>query len=425
MCRLGGVRQTDANVRFLKGQSARLEGAIMTVNDRYVLISADCHAGGSMDTYFGYLESQFHDDYQAWRGAYSNPFRDLQGDGRTRNWDNDRRTADLEADGQVAEVIFPNTVPPFFPTGALVARPPTPAELDQRLSGLCAHNRWLADWVADYHDTRRGIAQVFLNDVDLAVAEARWAHEHGLRGGILVPSIPDDCDIEPLYSQVYDPLWTVCEELGLVVNSHSGSGQPSYGDYPTATLMWAIETDWFAHRPLWQMIMSGVFQRFPSLRFVMSEQGCSWVPTMLKRLDGMHMAASMGRTGELKLNADAALDRAPSEFFESNVWIGASFPGVADAAAMKKLGLHKVMWGSDYPHAEGSTPYSREQLRRAFSDWSADDLDVVFTQTAAQVYDFDVSKLTARASEVGPTVAELAVPLDRIPKGTMSPGFYQ
>ena len=141
------------------------------------------------------------------------------------------RIAELEADGQVAEVIFPNTVPPFFPTGALVARPPTDEDLDLRWAGLRAHNRWLADWCGPESWRRAGIAQVFLNDVDAAVAEAEWVTQSGLTGGILVPTIPDDCDIEPLYSQVYDPLWAMCEANGLVVNSHSGSGQPDYGDH--------------------------------------------------------------------------------------------------------------------------------------------------------------------------------------------------
>jgi len=45
---------------------------------------------------------------------------------------------------------------------------------------------------------------------------------------VLIPAVPDDSDIEPLYSEIYDPLWAVCEEEGLVVNSHSGSGHPDY-----------------------------------------------------------------------------------------------------------------------------------------------------------------------------------------------------
>src|SRR5262249_30290248 len=196
------------------------------------VISADCHAGGSLDTYGEYLEVRYQDEFAAWRAAYRNPFRDLQSKGRERNWNNDQRIAELEADGQGAEVIFPNTVPPFFPTGALVARPPTADDLELRWAGLRAHNRWLADWCAAEPERRAGIGQVFLNDVDAAIAEAEWIHDHGLRGGILVPSVPDDCDIEPMYSKVYDPLWQAREERGVGANPHSGTGQPAYGPVP-------------------------------------------------------------------------------------------------------------------------------------------------------------------------------------------------
>jgi predicted TIM-barrel fold metal-dependent hydrolase len=398
----------------------------MTVgtDQRFVVISADCHAGGSLDTYGEYLESRYQDEFAAWRAAYRNPFRDLQSKGRERNWNSDQRIAELESDGQVAEVIFPNTVPPFFPTGALVARPPTADDLELRWAGLRAHNRWLADWCAAEPDRRAGIGQVFLNDVDAAIAEAEWIHDHGLRGGILVPSVPDDCDIEPMYSKVYDPLWQVCEERGIVVNSHSGSGHPDYGSFPASSMIWAIETEWFAHRPLWHTIMSGVFERFPNLKYVLSEQGCAWLVSTLHQLDGLHMAAEFGRTGELKLDPDAHLPMKPSEYFQRNVWIGASFPRPKDAEAMRKLGLHKVMWGSDYPHHEGVWPLSREHLRRSFPGWSTEDLDQVLNGTAAEVYGFDVEKLAGRAIEVGPTAAELAVPLAGVPDGATSPAFY-
>jgi len=395
-------------------------------DERYVVISADCHAGGSIDAYSEYLDPAYKDDFAAWRGAYSNPFRDLQGDSRTRNWDSDRRFADLEKDGQVAEVIFPNTVPPFFPTGMLVARPPlTPTELDQRWAGLHAHNRWLADWCAEHPDRRAGVAQVFLNDVDRAVEEVRWSVEHGLRGGVLIPAVPDDTDIEPLYSRYYDPLWQTCQDLDVIINHHSGSGHPNYGEHTASQFMWAIETEWYAHRPFWQIVMSGVFERYPDLKFVLTEQGCAWLPSSLMMLDGMHMAASMGRMGELKMDPEANLSMAPSEYFQRNVWVGVSFPGPREARAMKKLGLDRMMWGSDYPHHEGSTPFSKELMRKAFSDWTADELDQVFTRTAADLYGFDVAKLEGRAAEVGPTVAELQVPLEKNPKGATSPGFYQ
>src|SRR4051794_10931707 len=148
--------------------------SVLGPEHHYVVISADCHAGANHATYREYLEAKYHQAFDDWRGEYKNPFRDLQGDGRTRNWDDERRITDLEADGVVGEVVFPNPVPPFFPTGAVVARPPQPDEYELRLAGIRAHNRWLADWCAGRPERRAGIGQIFLNDVDDAIADVRF-----------------------------------------------------------------------------------------------------------------------------------------------------------------------------------------------------------------------------------------------------------
>ncbi|HEY1741244.1 MAG TPA: amidohydrolase, partial [Acidimicrobiia bacterium] len=168
------------------------------MSERYTVISSDCHAGAPIATYRDFLDPKMRDEFDAWRGGYANPFRDLQGGKRARNWDDEMRISELASDHVVAEVVFPNTVPPFFPTGALVARPPaTREEYEQRWAGLKAHNRWLAEAFCsgEYAPRRAGIAQVFLNDIDDAIDEAVWAHEHGLRGGILLPTVPDDTDV--------------------------------------------------------------------------------------------------------------------------------------------------------------------------------------------------------------------------------------
>ena len=396
------------------------------MSERYTIISADCHAGGNMEMYREFLDPDYREAFDAWRGDYSNPFRDLQGGGRTRNWDDDRRIEEQEADGIVAEVVFPNTVPPFFPTGALVARPPTPDELELRLAGIRAHNRWLADWCGRHPARRAGIGQIFLNDVDEAVADVRWIAEHGLRGGALLPSVPPDTPhIAPVYSAVYDPLWATCEELGVVVNCHSGSGSPDYGPYPAAGMLWIAETTFFSRRALTHLLMSGVFERFPGLRFALTEQGASWIPPLLKQLDGLHAQAQTGRIGELKFGPDEVLPMKPSEYFARNCWVGASFPSPVEAAARHDIGVGHYMWGSDYPHYESTYPYSREGLRRAFAGTEPDELQRVLAGNAAELYGFDLDELAPLAATAGPTVEELAEPLAEVPADATSPGFHR
>jgi hypothetical protein len=140
-------------------------------------------------------------------------------------------------------------------------------------------------------------------------------------------------------------------------------------------------------------------------------------------LDGFHAQMQAGRVGEMNFAGELNLSLRPSEYFDRNVWLGVSFPSPEEATAMAKLGTHKVMWGSDYPHHEGSPPYSRELLRMSFSDWAPEDLRQVLSGTIAEVYDFDLEALRPIAERVGPTVEEVATPLDEIPRAATSPAF--
>jgi predicted TIM-barrel fold metal-dependent hydrolase len=181
----------------------------------------------------------------------------------------------------------PTPCHPFFPTGQVIAPAPSADDFELRLAGLRAHNRWLSDFCSEHPERRAGLAQVFLNDVDEAVRDVRWAKDHGL-AGILLPGVsPDTPWIDPLFTKTYDPLWAVCQELEMPVTHHSGgSGIPDYPKTPVTTLMFIMESGFFANRALWHLIMSGVFERFPGLVFAMTEQGSAWIPEVLDRMEG-------------------------------------------------------------------------------------------------------------------------------------------
>ena len=397
-------------------------------DQRLVLISADCHAGANHETYREYLEARYHEQFDAWRAQYSNPFKDLTTGTRDRNWNDDRRISELEGDGVVGEVIFPNTIPPFFPTGAVIARPPMPDEYELRLAGIRAHNRWLADWCGNHAERRAGIGQIFLNDIDDAIADVHFVADHGLRGGVLVQPVPDDMKhIRPLYAPDYDPLWQVCADRGVVLNLHSGgAGMPDYGPYPAAGQLWIAETTFFSRRPFVHFMVSGVFERIPTLRLALTETGASWIPQTLKQLDGFYLQAKKtGRIGELRYDPDTLPPRKPSEYFATNCWVGSSFPSPAEAAARHEIGLDRYMWGSDYPHDESTYPNTREGLRRAFAGTGTAELQQILGGNAAALYDFDLEVLQRYADKVGPTVDEIAEPYAGVPDGNRSPAFVR
>jgi len=398
----------------------------MTATDHYTIISADCHAGGNHEQYREYLDAEFRDEFDAWRGGYRNPFRDLQDDGRSRNWDDDRRNADLDADGVAAEVVFPNTVPPFFPTGVVVAPAASPETFRIRLAGIRAHNRWLADFVGRHPHRRVGLAQIMLNDVDEAIADVKWCREHGIKGVLLPGAAPDTPWIEPLSSDYYDPLWAVCQDLDMPVTHHAGgSGIPEFADTPFRNLIFMMETGFYANRAFWHMIWGGIFERFPNLKLILTEQGSDWVKPALNRMEHFYKMMKSGRVGELGIPAEAIGSLSPIETFQRNIWIGASFPAPADAATFEEFGIDRFMWGSDYPHNEATWPYSTESLRRTFTGWDPADLRRILSENAADVYGFDLDALAPIAAEHGPTVAEVAVPLGEIPAGATSPAFHR
>jgi hypothetical protein len=98
------------------------------------------------------------------------------------------------------------------------------------------------------------------------------------------------------------------------------------------------------------------------------------------------------------------------------VWLGVSFPKLADAeAAWSTLGVGKIMWGSDYPHDEGTYPYTTLALRQVFHDWLEADLRKVLAENAAGIYGFDLGALAGPASRLGPAVSEVARPLTELP----------
>ena len=393
------------------------------MSTNYTLISSDCHAGGNMKAYEEYLSPSHREAFAEWRGAYSNPFRDLQDDGRSRNWDDERRNGDLDAEGVAAEIVFPNTVPPFFPTGALITYPATDRdEYERRLEGIRTHNRWLADFCAAHPERRCGLPQVFLNDLDDTIADLELAAANG-HSSFMLPAVPPDSGMPGLYHPVYDRVWAACSDLDLTITQHGGSGNPSYGDAPAASLMFLLEVPFFAHRNLSHLIMSGVFDRFPELRYVMTEQGVGWGIEDLRRMDGYHAQMASGRVGELGFPAELVLPEKPSDYFAHNVWIGASFPSPSEASAMKKVGVDRMMWGSDYPHNESTFPYNRLHLRRSFSDWDEADLRKVFAENASKVYRIDMDALAPLADRIGPSVDEVATALDEVPRDAFSPAF--
>lgn len=415
----------------------------------YVVISSDDHAGADLYGYKPYLESKWHDEFEDWAANYSNPWDFIEvranrddfdiekeellagvASWHSRlNWDSARRQSDLESDGVVAEVIFPNTAPPFMAKTVLSGvGPMSRQEYERQFAGLRAHNRWLSDFCADAPGQRAGIGQIMLYDIDEAVEETRNIKELGLTGGILLPMDGPSAGTIPLYSETLEPLWEVCADLDIPLHKHSAAPPEQLGvAAPGVVAIGFAERQFYNHRAVAQMIFSGVFERFPTLRLIFSESGSSWVPGHLAMLDSVYLAGndpqSMVHFIEPSLRA---ISMRPSEYFARNIYIGASLFLPSEAQKRYEIGVDRIMWGVDYPHAEGTFPFSRAALSLTFSDCPPREVAAMLGLTAAEVFGFDLDYLQSIADRVGPTVSEVASPPSRlpsVPSETVSPVF--
>jgi predicted TIM-barrel fold metal-dependent hydrolase len=392
----------------------------------YICITSDTHAGAAIDTYGEYLDPAYRSDFAAWRRGYKNPSKKHIGGKKTKNWDSAERLADLQGDGVVGEVIFPNTVTPFYAKAFHIAPPVRPHEYEHALAGTRAHNRWLADFCAEAPERRAGIGLIHLNDLDDAIADVQWIAEHGLRGGVLLP-LPSPAEhwLAPLNHPDYDRLWAAIQDCDIVMNQHSGQGSPPYPEAQGSLPLWALEMMFFVQRGFTHLIMGGVFERFPKLRYIMTESGCAWAIPLMQQMDAMYHGWKAGAIGEIDAAKDPALSELPSFYAKRNCWYGASFPGPREIAGRHVVGLDKILWGNDYPHYEGSYPYSRENMRLAFSDVPENEVRMMLGENAAKLYGFDLDELRPAASQANITPDLVRTPLDEIPADSQCLAFQR
>ena len=207
----------------------------------------------------------------------------------------------------------------------------------------------------------------------------------------------------PYGSDHYDKVWAACSETGLVVHTHSGEADfPSYGEN---IAMYISEVPFWTHRILWQLLFSGKFDRFPGLKYAVVECGSFWIGDILWKAD-----INFGGTNKIKKMGSrmkGLISRLPSEYFGSNVFIGASTMSREEIRRRHVNGINALMWGTDYPHPEGSWPNTIERLENDFRDVSIEDTRRLLGINAVECYGLDFEGLNDVANRVGPTPEEL------------------
>ncbi|MEO6988984.1 MAG: amidohydrolase family protein [Aquihabitans sp.] len=389
---------------------------------KYLVISADGHAGPPAEVYREYLDPDMRttfDEHQAVVEAgrmvnedFVEEWDEETGDHELKAaFDPATRDAILDSEGVAAEVLFPDA--DVLGTGRTASSPfgsglASGVGSDPRTvkAGARAHNRWLADFCATNPHRRIGVAVVPVTaGIDEGVAMVHEAAESGLRG-VMIPTRWFDA---PAYiDESYEPFWAACADTGMVLHTHSGAGPSDYPMGPGFVSIYAAEAWWWAARPFWVLLLSGVFERHPGVKYSIAENGAWWVPDLVQRMDekwvGAHNTRKFGDVFKLDLS------RKPSEYVDSNCFFAASTPGPEEIARRHDIGVGNLLWGNDLPHPEGTYPHTRKWIAERFRDVPEDETRQILGTNAAELYRVDVGALQDVVDRIGPTSADIHSP---------------
>lgn len=258
-----------------------------------------------------------------------------------------RRLADLDREGIWAELGFPSV-------GLWTAE-----ILDPATARECAkvYNDWCAAEYMSRSSRFVGAAIVSMVDTDDAVAELRRCVDLGFQAVFLASTPPED---RPYNSEVWDPLWKAAEETGVVICVHIGTGTNGTTTRGRGgAVINYLETFFPAQRTVAHLAASGALDRHPDLKVLIAEGGSSWIPALADRMDEAYRQHGMFVRPKLSM--------LPSELIFRQVYT--SFQHDRSAVpAMWAMGYHNVMWGSDYPHLEGTFPNTQPVLKGLFDD---------------------------------------------------------
>ena len=321
--------------------------------------------------------------------------------------DSQKRLKLLEKQGVVGEVSLPRAMlgglaPGLgIPGGAGGSREFMRAQMK-------AYNRWLSDFCKDAPGRRAGVLQCDLGDITQTIAEMKWGRENGVFGGIMLPLMQSASDLPGYVDPYYEQLWSACEDLGMVLNLHVDAPPEHemqlYGnDQRVSVSLNTFELFWFSRRPVWFLILGGIFDRHPNLKLSVIENTVDWVPQCIEEMEAPYRGY-----GFMKGNF---LERKPREYFGTNVFLGASLLERRSVEHRYEIGVDALMWGSDFPHPEGTTPYMRDSMRVQLGGIPEDEQRKMLGETIARVYPFDLAQLEKVAAVCGPTPEELSTPL--------------
>jgi predicted TIM-barrel fold metal-dependent hydrolase len=298
---------------------------------------------------------------------------------------------DNRADGVYGGVVFASLTMIFY---RMVQRSEVLNDI------LHAYNDWVLDFASYDLDRIKPATMVGLDDIDWAIAEMTRTKARGSVGAIIPVR-----DLHSYDSERYERFWSAAEDLDMPLNMHvatertnlpfhftHGGRQPHIpGQYTPPEML--NTPDMAMRTTLAEMTMSGVFARHPKLRLVSVEHEASWLPYFMERMD-WHYQYNLRTSDHGYRYPGGGL---PSDYVRSNVMM--SFTEDTPLMRLRDIiGVERLMWGSDYPHAESTFPRSEELLAATFTSVPASDQALMVRDNCARFYKFDLAVVEKKAA---------------------------
>ncbi|MBH0118418.1 amidohydrolase family protein [Rhodococcus sp. CX] len=264
------------------------------------------------------------------------------------------RIKDLDEEGIWAELVYPSL-------GMWSASFRTPEVLREALR---VSNDWAKETILDYSPRLIPTGQVSTMSIEDACAELKRCGELGFKA-VFMPVTPHP--LQKDYNRdEWEPFWALAEDIGMVLAFHIGTEPVDFNTGgavgiayrgPGGAVLNHTETTFGGQRAVMKLVACGALDRHPNLKVLVSEGGATWVPFIADRMEEAYRQHSMAVRPKLA--------RTPKEIIYSQVYASFQHDGSA-VAACTSMGYNNVMWGSDYPHMEGTYGHTQMTLHNLF-----------------------------------------------------------
>ena len=279
----------------------------------------------------------------------------------------------MDLDGVWAQLCFPSFAR-FAGTRFLECR-------DRDLALLCvqAYNDFVIDEWCGF-DPSRQIPLVLLPlwDVAACVAEVERTASRGAKA-VSFPENPAPLGLASWHSRAWDPVLAAVEEAGLPLCMHFGTSGQMTGtsdDCPDSVRYTLLACNSMGLAA--DLLLSGVFVRFPRLRVALSEGGIGWMPYFLERIDYTW-------EGHRRMEPETDFGVRPSEMFAGHVY-GCFIDDEVGLDQRHRIGVGQILWESDYPHTDSAWPHSRERLAERVQAIPDDEVRRMVETNAAELF---------------------------------------